>query len=228
MGKDGYNLLWKYNELVNQKQMVVKNIIRRTLGKNDADLGRGLVLMRENHIRRKTFVQCRTLYRTLIISDRCIDMTYRTYWKLLITFRSMNPWTARIVASMTKNPAVNQQIAFWRMRDTKTNNMRFPPNTIVKLKRMFEVVKTHYTMQTARSFWKIDRCDQDPGTMDSSFMFNAKFAAQKPKEDFDSDMYSANSFAKQTPARTFGNKGAPAKSSTNLLALPGKGDIITP
>jgi hypothetical protein len=132
----------------------------------------------------------------------------------------MNPWTVKIVRAMTKNPAVSTQIAFWRMRDIKTNNMRFPPNTIVKMKRMFEVVKTHYTMQTARSFWKIDRCHEDVSSqMDSSFLFNQKYALQKPKEDFNSDMYSENSFAKQTPARTFGNKGG---STTNTLAAPKK------
>jgi hypothetical protein len=58
--KDGYGLLWKWNRLVNEKRVVCKNIIRRTLGKNDCDLGRGMGMLRENHIRRKTFVQCRT------------------------------------------------------------------------------------------------------------------------------------------------------------------------
>jgi hypothetical protein len=137
---------------------------------------------------------------------------------LLITFNAMNPWTGKIVRAMTKNPAVSVQIAFWRMRDIKTNNMRFPPNTIVKMKRMFEVVKSHYTMQIARSFWKIDRCDvEGHSQMDSSFLFTQKFAMQQPKEDFNSDMYSENSFAKQTPARTFGNKGGSlAQSTTNL------------
>lgn len=58
--RDGYGLLVKWNKMVNDKSLVCKNIIRRTLGKNDHDLGRGVQKLRENHVRRKTFVQCRT------------------------------------------------------------------------------------------------------------------------------------------------------------------------
>jgi hypothetical protein len=46
--------------MVNKKMLVCKNMVRRGIGKNDRDLGRGVQRLRENHVRRKTFVQCRT------------------------------------------------------------------------------------------------------------------------------------------------------------------------
>jgi len=193
--KDALDRLTKWNKLNNMKQAICKNIVRRTLGKNDTMLSRGLNMMKENYVRRKTFIKCRQLFKTLETSDRCIDHTYRIYYKLLITHRSSNPWLKKILSSVTKSPAINPQIAFWRMRDMKTKNMKFPPNTIVKMKSMFDILKTHYTMQVARAFWKIDRC-QDDNEMDSTILFEAKFAQAHIKEDFNSDMYSKNSFNK--------------------------------
>merc|ERR1712100_796228 len=65
--KDVFDRLCKWNKLQNMKQAIVKNIVRRSLGKNDAMLAWGLKLMSEHNIRHKTFIKCRQLFRTLEI-----------------------------------------------------------------------------------------------------------------------------------------------------------------
>merc|ERR1712178_8030 len=104
--KSAFDILDKWNKAANMKQMVCKNLMRRILGKNDRDLLQGLKHLRENYTRRKTFTQCKTLFKSLEISDRCIDHTQRVYYKLLVNFNISNPWYQTMIDRITKNAPI--------------------------------------------------------------------------------------------------------------------------
>jgi hypothetical protein len=117
--KSGFERMIKWNSLCNTKQAIVKNMFKRMLGKNDAILMNAYRNLCENYIGKRTFDKCKSLFRTLEISDRCIDNTYRLYYRLLCTFKHMNPWLLRVINAITKNAKVDPQIAFWRLKDMR-------------------------------------------------------------------------------------------------------------
>jgi len=156
--KSAFERMAKWNSLCNTKQAIVKNMFRRMLGQNDAILMNAYRNLGENYIAKRTFDKCKSLFRTLEISDRCIDNTFRLYYRLLCTFKHVNPWLLRVVNSITKNAKVDPQIAFWRLKDMRTKGTALNAGRIVRLRKMFEIINKHYVMQVARSFWKIDRC----------------------------------------------------------------------
>lgn len=84
----------------------------------------------------------------------------------------------RVICSITKNVKVDPQIAFWRLKDMKTKGSALSAVRIVRLKKMFDIIKKHYIMQTARAFWKIDRCLDLDQTMNSSFFYQQKLENQ--------------------------------------------------
>merc|ERR1711935_1147575 len=75
--KSALDILKRHNELQNTKQMIIKGLVRRTLGKNDAVLGRAWNHLCENYHIKRTYSKCSSLFRALEVSDRCIDYTYR-------------------------------------------------------------------------------------------------------------------------------------------------------
>ena len=176
--KDGYDLLFKNNKMVNLKQMVCKKIIRNVLGKNDALMSHALTHLRENHVVKRTFDKCRSLFRALEISDFCIDYTYRVYYRLMVNFKAHNPWLKKIVGKITRNATIDPQVSFWRLKDYKEVNNVLSAKKAVKVRRMAEVIGRHFTMQIARSFWKVDTFLEDHPP-DTSFYYAAQKIDQR-------------------------------------------------
>lgn len=171
--KDGYDVLFKHNAMVNTKQMVCKKIIRNVLGKNDAWMAHALNHLKENYIIRRTYGKCKSLFRALEISDFCIDNTYRIYYRLLVNYRAHNVWLKKIVNKITKNTTIDPQVSFWRLKDYKQTNSVLSAKKAVKVRRMADVINRHFTMQIARSFWKVDTVLEDHPP-DTSFYFAAQ------------------------------------------------------
>jgi len=192
-----FERLIKWNHLCNTKQAIIKNMFRKLLGKNDQVLLVAYRNLIENNVQKKTFEKCAALFRALETSDRCIDNTYRIYYRLLVTFKHVNPWLQRVVNAITKNAKVDPQIAFWRLKDMRTKGTALNANRIVKMRKMFEIVNKHYIMQIARSFWKIDRCLDMDQTMNSSFYYAQRMGMQQGS----SDMYSGYGNSNQMQSR---------------------------
>lgn len=192
--------LYKWNQLCNTQQAIVKNMFRKILGKNDAVLMYAYKNLTENYIQRRTFGKCKSLFKSLEISDRCIDSTYRIYYRLLVTFKHVNPWLLRTLTSLTKNVKVDPQIAFWRLKDMRTKGTALNAGRIVRLRKMFEIINKHYVMQIARSFWKIDRCLDLDQTMNSSFYYQQKLMMQNQGSDMisNSNNYTSKNDLKST------------------------------
>merc|ERR1712183_992728 len=159
--------------MVNMKQMVCKKIIRNVLGKNDRLLSNALGHLKENSITKRTYEKCRSLFRALEISDFCIDNTYRIYYRLLVNFRAHNPWLKKIVNKLTKNTTIDPQVSFWRLKDYRQTNNVLSAKKAVKVRKMADVINRHFTMQIARSFWKVDTVLEDHPP-DTSFYFAAQ------------------------------------------------------
>jgi hypothetical protein len=43
------------------------------------------------------------------VSDRCIDYTYRIYFRLLKNYRTDNRWFKKIMSAMTKNTKIGKK-----------------------------------------------------------------------------------------------------------------------
>jgi len=195
--KDAYDILFKHNALVNMKQMVCKKMVKNVLGKNDALLAHGLNHLRANCISKRTFDKCRSLFRALEISDFCIDNTYRIYYRLLVNFKAHNPWLKKIVNKITKNTTIDPQVSFWRLKDYKQTNNVLSAKKAVKIRRLQEIIGRHFTMQIARSFWKVDTFLEDHPP-DTSFYYAAQKIDQRGIGSF-SDMNKSDFLSTRVP-----------------------------
>lgn len=212
--------LIKWNHLCNTKQAIIKNMFRKLLGKNDQVLLCAYRNLIENNVQKKTFEKCAALFRALETSDRCIDNTYRIYYRLLVTFKHVNPWMTRVVNAITKNAKVDPQIAFWRLKDMRTKGTALNANRIVKMRKMFEICNKHYIMQVARSFWKIDRCLDMDQTMNSSFYYAQRMGQQQGS----SDMYSGMGSNQMQSRVDLQSRGDPSQMAGN----DGKNTFMSP
>jgi len=195
--KDGYDVLFKHNALFNVKQMVCKKIIRNVLGKNDAMMAHALSHLKENYIVRRTFVKCRSLFRALEISDFCIDNTYRIYYRLLVNYRAHNPWLKKLVNKITKGATIDPQVSFWRLKDFTQTNSVLSSKHAVKVRKMADIINRHFTMQVARSFWKVDTVLEDHPP-DTSFYFAAQKVGTKGYDSM-SDMNRSDFLSTRVP-----------------------------
>jgi len=202
--QSAFERMIKWNQLCNTKQAIIKNMFRKMLGKNDSVLMHAYNHLTENCHVKRTFTKCKSLFRALEISDRCIDNTYRLYYRLLVTFKHVNPWLLRVVNAVTKNAKVDPQIAFWRLKDMRTKGTALNAARIVRLRKMFEIINKHYVMQIARSFWKIDRCLDLDQTMNSSFYY----AQRAMQQGMGSDMMSQTNMQSRADLRS---KGDPSR-----------------
>jgi hypothetical protein len=57
------------------------------------------------------------------------------------------------------------------MKDNKSENTCLSSAKVVQIKRMADVLNRSYLMQVARSFWRIDRVEEERGVEDASFYY---------------------------------------------------------
>lgn len=116
-----YNKLFSHRRRVDMKLADMKLKLERLKihaeAKHSMMKQRSLYDFRVNFKVNLTYRKCRKLYMALEVSDRAIDHTYRTHYRLLKAFNAQNKWTKRVVWAVTKNCKVDPQIAFWRLRD---------------------------------------------------------------------------------------------------------------
>lgn len=172
-----YNKLFSHRRRVDMKLADMKLKLERLKihaeAKHSMMKQRSLYDFRVNFKVNLTYRKCRKLYMALEVSDRAIDHTYRTYYRLLKVFNAQNKWTKRVIWAVTKNCKVDPQIAFWRLRDLKTKVAPMSAVRMVKLKKMGEILYKSYIMVIARSFWKIDKVMEIDMSMNSSIMGKA-------------------------------------------------------
>ena len=53
----------------------------------------------------------------------------------------------------------------------KTENVQLSPVKVGRIKKMEEILSRAYMMQVARSFWRIDRVEEERGVDDASFYY---------------------------------------------------------
>lgn len=116
-----YNKLFSHRRRADMKQADMKLKLERLKihaeAKHTMMKQRSLYDFRVNFHVNLTYRKCRKLYKALEVSDRAIDNTFRTYYRLLKVFKLQNKWTKRVIWGVTKNCKVDPQIAFWRLRD---------------------------------------------------------------------------------------------------------------
>jgi len=76
-----------------------------------------------------------------------------------------------MVHRVTKNVKIEAQISFWRLKDFKTEKTSLPANKIVKMKKMFAILKKYYELSLARAFWRIERFMDPETTFNLSTVF---------------------------------------------------------
>jgi hypothetical protein len=64
------------------------------------------------------------------------------------------------------------------MKDNKGENTCLSPAKVVHVKRMADVLNRSYLMQVARSFWRIDRVEEERGVEDASFYYAQQVETQ--------------------------------------------------
>jgi len=134
-----------------------------------AEKQKALEYLRENCIVKRVCSITRQLEVAFYISDKNIESSKKTYFRLLCSFNQQNPWLKRVLTQITKSVKIDPQIAFWRLKDIKTVGTSMNAGKLVKLKKMFEIIHRHYQMEISRSFWKIDRCLDMEQSMNNSF-----------------------------------------------------------
>lgn len=172
MQHKGFNALNEHNRMEKMKELIVKRLFGKVLGKNDAILSLGMgKLIENNHIRR-TFHKCKSLYTAFEISERKISNIHALYFKMLKTFRRSNPWFFKMIQKLCHNSKVDTQISFWRIKDFRHCGVSLSAQKIVKIKKMFAIVNKHYELEIARSFWKIERFMDPDLTVNMSYLMS--------------------------------------------------------
>merc|ERR1712007_248837 len=109
----------------------------------------------------------------MAVADSKWQQTLAYNYKMLKSFRRMNPWYKKMVNKLTKNVRVDQQISFWRLKDFRKSNLSLPANKIVKMKKMFAILKKYYELSLARAFWRIERYMDPETTFNLSTVFQS-------------------------------------------------------
>jgi len=167
----GFKALTDHYKLEMIKERVIKNLFTKILCKSDIYLQVGMKKLVSNNNIKKTFKKCRSLFNACRIADSKWQQTLAYNYKLIKSFRRMNPWYRKMVDRLTKNVRVDQQISFWRMKDYRKSNLSLPANKIVKMKKMFAILKKYYELSLARSFWRIERYMDPETTFNLSTVF---------------------------------------------------------
>merc|ERR1712151_521529 len=173
----GYHALVDNYKMEMIKERVVKNLFTKILCKSDVYLQVGLKKLVSNYNIKSTFSKCRSLFNSMVIADEKWRNTLAYNYKMLKSFRRMNPWYKKMVNRLTKNVRVDPQISFWRLKDFRKSNLSLPANKIVKMKKMFAILKKYYELSLARAFWRIERY-MDPET---SFNLSTVFQSDPNK-----------------------------------------------
>merc|ERR1712232_356957 len=152
---------------------VVKNLFTKILCKSDVYLQVGMKKLISNYNIKSTFSKCRSLFNSMVIADEKWRNTLAYNYKMLKSFRRMNPWYKKMVNRLTKNVRVDPQISFWRLKDFRKSNLSLPANKIVKMKKMFAILKKYYELSLARAFWGIERYMDPETTFNLSTVFQS-------------------------------------------------------
>lgn len=155
------------------KERVVKNLFTKILCKSDIYLQIGLKRLVSNYNIKTTFRKCRSLFGSCGIAEAKWQETLAYNYKKVKSFRRMNPWYKKMVHRLTKNVRVDQQISFWRLKDFRKSNLSLPANKIVKMKKMFAILKKYYELSLARAFWRIERYMDPETTFNLSTVFQS-------------------------------------------------------
>ena len=133
----------------------------------------------------KAYRRCTKLYKAMDISDRCIDSTYRTYWKLLLAFRKQCKWTKKMLHYITTYTKLEHQIGFWRLLAFQKNKkqaigVNLDRNCMTKCTRMGDILDKAVIMTIGRAFWRLERAGNDEiaRTVNSSFIMQRKYQNQ--------------------------------------------------
>merc|ERR1712170_143027 len=148
----GYHALVDNYKLEMIKERVVKNLFTKILCKSDVYLQVGLKKLKENYTIKSTFSKCRSLFNSMVIADEKCRNTLAYNYKMLKSFRRMNPWYKKMVNRLTKNVRVDPQISFWRLKDFRKSNLSLPANKIVKMKKMFAFLRIERYMDPETTF----------------------------------------------------------------------------
>merc|ERR1712066_963542 len=124
-----------------------------------------------NYNIKTTFGKCKSLFGSCVIAESKWQQTLAYNYKKIKSFRRMNPWYKKMVNKLTKNVRVDQQISFWRLKDFRKSNLSLPANKIVKMKKMFAILKKYYELSLARAFWRIERYMDPETTFNLSTVF---------------------------------------------------------
>lgn len=173
----GFKALTDNYKLEMVKERVIKNLFTKILCKSDIYLQIGLKRLVANYNIKKTFKKCQSLFNAAGIADSKWGQTLSYNYKKIKSFRRMNPWYKKMVNKLTKNVRVDPQISFWRLKDFRKSNLSLPANKIVKMKKMFAILKKYYELSLARAFWRIERY-MDPET---TFNLSNVFASDPNK-----------------------------------------------
>jgi len=169
----GYHALVDNYKLEMIKERVVKNLFTKILCKTDIYLQVGLKKLVSNYNIKSTFSKCRSLFNSMVIADEKWRATMAYNYKMLKSFRRMNPWYKKMVNLLTKNVRVDPQISFWRLKDFRKSSQALPANKIVKMKKMFAILKKYYELSLARAFWRIERYMDPETTFNLSTVFQS-------------------------------------------------------
>merc|ERR1712226_292888 len=169
----GYHALVDNYKLEMIKERVVKNLFTKILCKSDVYLQVGLKKLVSNYNIKSTFSKCRSLFNSMVIADDKWKATMAYNYKMLKSFRRMNPWYKKMVNLLTKNVRVDPQISFWRLKDFRKSSQALPANKIVKMKKMFAILKKYYELSLARAFWRIERYMDPETTFNLSTVFQS-------------------------------------------------------
>jgi len=169
----GYHALVDNYKLEMIKERVVKNLFTKILCKSDVYLQVGMKYLVQNYNIKSTFSKCRALFNSMAVADSKWQQTLAYNYKKIKSFRRMNPWYKKMVNRLTKNVRVDPQISFWRLKDFRKSNLSLPANKIVKMKKMFAILKKYYELSLARAFWRIERYMDPETTFNLSTVFQS-------------------------------------------------------
>jgi len=93
----GYKALNDHFKLEMIKERVVKNLFTKILCKSDTYLQIGLKRLVTNYNIKKTFKKCKCLVNAVIIAESKWQQTLSYNYKMLKSFRRMNPWYKKMV-----------------------------------------------------------------------------------------------------------------------------------
>ena len=115
--------------------------------------------MRARYMVHDTYKKCISLFKTVEISDRCIEHTMRTYYRMLIVNTHKNPWLDKMLNLITRNSKIEYHISYWRL--TSVMDHQLSSKKIHLLKRLVDIIKKLENREKFRAFYKITADDAD-------------------------------------------------------------------